>query len=150
MGNAHPWEPRLSKKQKFHQVEPFQFPLRGILALLATMKPESVPPADDVWTLCDTSECRRFSEHSRQHQAWMDLQKKKPRQLVYSICMPGAQVTQHEGLPVESSDGRFSKGNTALASAQQKQQAIFRCYPRHFSKGQQEHLISKLVPCFKT
>lgn len=118
------------------------------------MKPKSVPPTD-VWALCGTSDCRRFSEHTRQHQTAGSLDVfaeeifAKNRELVYSMCMPQAQVTQHEGLPAESSDGRFSKDNAALASTQQKQQSIFRCYPRHFSKGQQEHLIPKLMPCFK-
>lgn len=46
-------------------------------------------------------------------------------------------MTQQEGLSVESSDGRFSKDNAAFASTQQRQQSIFRCYPGHFSKGQQ-------------
>lgn len=54
----------------------------------------------------------------------------------------------HTGME-QSSDGRSPKDSIALASTQQKQQSIFRCYLGYFSKGQQNHPVSKRVLCFK-
>lgn len=63
------------KKQKFNQVEPFQLPLWGIPALLATMKSGSIP-LTDVWALCNTSDYRRFWAHQVTPGHWYYLKRK--------------------------------------------------------------------------